>query len=192
MRKPLISEDILDEYFYDDGRDYKMSEVLQDNRQSFASVKKWLYLGADDRDSNFAKVGITEGNLASRSYSSANPRYYLFCAFKFKYNISKEDMEFVENDILLKLDNRWCDRYGRSKRLRHYESNVLSECFEDVDFVDFYKDLHYLIYTYHRDKFEISGYQANEFDESEVEFIYCIFNKKLPKKENVYIEMILQ
>ena len=192
MRKPLIPEDILDEYFYDDGHDYKMSVVIQDNRRSFASVSKWLYLGADDRDPNFAKVGITEGNLASRSYSSANPRYYLFCAFKFNYKISKEDMEFVENDILSKLENNWCGGDGRSKRLRHYESNVLSECFEDVDFINFYQDLHRLIYTYHRDKFEISGYQANEFDEGDAEFVTCIFNKRLPKKENVYIEMILQ
>lgn len=192
MRKPQVSEEILDELFFDDGRDYKMSQLIHDNRESFASVDKWLYLGADNRKSNFAKVGITEGNLTSRSYSSANPTYYLFCAFKFNHNVSKADMKFVEDDILSKLDEYWQDEYARSKRLRHHESNVLSECFDDVDFEDFYKDLHYLIYTHHRAKFVISGYEANEFDEGDLEFVYCIFNKNLPKKENVYIEMILQ
>jgi len=192
MRKPQVSEEVLDELFFDDGCDYKMSQLIHDNRESFASVDKWLYLGADNRNSNFAKVGITGGNLTSRSYSSANPTYYLFCAFKFKHNVSKVDMKIVEDDVLSKLDKYWLDEYEISKRLCHYESNVLSECFDNVDFEDFYKNLHHLIYTHHRAKFEISGYQANDFDEGDQEFVYCIFNKKLPKSENVYIEMILQ
>lgn len=192
MRKPTVPEDILDEYFFDDGSDYKMSQLIQDGRENFASVKKWLYLGADSRDSTFAKVGITKDDLSSRSYSSANPRYYLFCAFKFKSNTSIADMKLVEIDILSKLDEYWQDENGVSKRLSHYESNVLSECYADVDFEEFFKDLHYLIYTHHRDKFQISGYQANDFDEGDCEFVCCIFNKRLPKDDSTYIEMILQ
>ncbi len=187
MKKPLVPEDILDDYFFDDGSDYKMSQLLHDGRENFASVDKWLYLGADNRNSTFAKVGITGGDLASRSYSSANPSYYLFCAFQFKYNITKADMKLVEDDILSKLDEYWV-----SKRLYHYESNILSECYDDVDFEQIFKDLHYLIYSRHREKFQISGYQANDFDESDCEFVCCIFNKRLPKKLSTYVEMILQ
>lgn len=192
MRKSIIPEDVLDEYFYDDGRDYKMSQLIHDSRENYASVGNWLYLGADNRNPKFAKVGITEGDLSSRSYSSASPGYHLFCAFQFDYKTTKSEMKSIEDDVLCRLDEMWCDSDKRSKRLHHYESGVISECFDGVDFIEFYKDLHYLIYTHHRNEFKISGYQANEFDEGDLEFVYCIFNKRLPKNQNEYIEMILQ
>ncbi|MDI1222985.1 hypothetical protein [Acinetobacter sp.] len=192
MKKDKIPEEILDEYFFDDGSDYKMSQLIHDSRENYASVGNWLYLGADNRNPKFAKVGITGGDLSSRSYSSASPGYYLFCAFKFKYNIPKSVMESVEADVLNRLDEYWCNESNGAERLFHYESNVLSECFDGVDFLEFYKDLHYLIYTHHRDKFQISGYEENEFDEGNLEFVVCIFNKRLPKKDREYIEMILQ
>ncbi|OTG95068.1 hypothetical protein B9T24_09955 [Acinetobacter sp. ANC 4654] len=177
---------------FNDWNDYKLVAQWHDTTQNMLSDKKWLYLGADTRSPNFTKVGITGGDLRSRSYSSANPTYYLFCAFQFLYNVSKKEMESVENDVLSRLDKYWCDESGRSMRLNHYESGVLSECFDNVNFWKFYKDLHYLIYTYHRNKFLISGYEAHEFDESNSEYVYCIFNKRLPKEEYKYIEMILQ
>lgn len=191
MKKSQVSEDILDEYFFDDGQDYKMSQLLHNDRENFASTEKWLYLGADSRDSCFAKIGITMGDLRSRSYSSARPSYYLFCAFKLRYNISKQDLKKLEKNLLSKMDKVYCNEDGTSKREKHSESGRLSECYYPIDFLEFFKDLHYEIYTHYRNEFVLVGFY-NEFNVCEGEFIDCFFNDQLTKPQNDYIKMILQ
>lgn len=190
MKKPQIR----DEYdWYDEhtGRDYKLEQQIHNIRQNFESTTKWLYLGADIKDLNFAKIGITEGDLASRSYSSARPTYYLFCAFKFDYRASREEIKRVENDLLSRIDRLHRDKRGNSKRLIHFESGQLSECFHPVDFLEFYKDVHSIIYTHHHNNFVISGLYS-EFDVCDGEFVDCILNPRLDNRDNKYLNMILQ
>ncbi len=171
--------------------DYKLQYLENEVIRNYKSTKKWLYLGADCCNKNFAKIGITEGDLSSRSYSSARPSYYLFCAFKFCHNISEPEMKSVENDILLRIDALHRDRFNNSKRLFHYESGRLSECFEPVDFFQFYKDLHSEIINHHRNSFVIVGYE-DESGGCEAEFVDCIFNPRVDNSDNKYIKMILQ
>lgn len=172
-------------------RDYKLDFLQQEARRNFESLDKWLYLGADELDANFAKIGITMGDLASRSYSSSRPSYYLFCAFKFKYNISKQDVKRVESDVLSKIDDFYRNADGSSKRMIHYESRKISECFYPVNFFDFYKDMHWIIHENHRDSFEICGY-VNKFEIDDGEFVDCIYNPRQKELHDKYRRMILQ
>lgn len=190
MKKEKVKEefDWYDEY---SERDYKLEQLIHDSRQNFESTTKWLYLGADIIDPYFAKIGITTGDLASRSYSSARPTFYLFCAFKFDYRVSVEEIKRVENDLLHRLDEYYCDEYGRSKRLTHYESGKLSECYYPVDFFKFYQDVHHVIYTHHSNSFVIAGLY-NDFDVCEGEFVECIFNPRVDNINNKYVNMILE
>lgn len=173
------------------GGDYKIEYVEQETRRNFESTDKWLYLGADILDANFAKIGMTWGDLTSRSYSSSRPSYYLFCAFKFKYNISIDEVKRVENAVLSRIDEWHRNQDGSSKRMVHYESGRPSECFYPVDFFNFYKDVHLEIYDHHRDSFVICG-NENGFGIDEGEFVYCIFNSRQNERHNEYIQMILQ
>ena len=190
MKKPLISDefDWYDEYF---GRDYKLEQQMHHIRQNFESTDKWLYLGADSLDSSFAKIGITMGDLRSRSYSSARPSYFLFCAFKFDIFITPQKMKKVEDEILSKFDQIFVDDEERSKRMVHFESGKISECYSNINFFDFYKVLHAEIYNEHRNSFVISGYE-DELGNDEGEFVECIFNSRLPNPHRSYIDMILQ
>jgi hypothetical protein len=171
--------------------DYKLEYVEQETRQNFESTDKWLYLGADILDANFAKIGMTMGDLVSRSYSSSRPSYYLFCAFKFKHNTSMQDVKRVENDVLWRIDCLHRNVDGSSKRMIHYESGQLSECFYPVNFFDFYRDVHFEIYDRHRNDFVICGYE-NEFGVDDGEFVDCIFNARQKERYNEYIKLILQ
>ncbi|MFC4346130.1 hypothetical protein [Cupriavidus numazuensis] len=188
MKKKIISYERFDLFSRDD---YKLEHVEQEAGRNFESLDKWLYLGADILDKNFAKIGMTMGDLASRSYSSTRPSYYLFCAFKFKHNISMQDVKRVENDVLLRIDCLHRNVDASSKRMIHYESGQLSECFYPVDFFDFYKDVHFEIYDRHRDSFVICGYE-NEFGMDDGEFVDCIFNSHQKNLHNEYIKIILQ
>ena len=147
--------------------------------------------GTDYLDKTFAKVGMTMGDLTSRSYSSSRPSYYLFCAFKCKEKISLADVKRIENDVLARID--WMHRYpdGSSKRMNHFESGALSECFWPVDFFKFYRDVHDAIYENHRNDFVISGWE-NNYGIDDGEFVDCIFNKKVMQNYQEYIRIILR
>lgn len=93
MRKPYQSYDL------EIPNDFKTAAVMERDRINFESPNKWLYVGADCRNLNFAKIGITMNDLRSRSYSSANPNYYLFCAFQCQQSTTKEQLE-VLNSVL--------------------------------------------------------------------------------------------
>lgn len=185
MKKPQIR----DEYdWYDEhtGRDYKLEQQIHNIRQNFESTTNWLYLGTDFQDPGFVKIGITTNDLSSRSSSSARPSYYLFCAFKFQYNISKQEMERIEEDVLSRMEGIYCTWPHYAKRLNHYESGRISECFQHVDFLRFFKDFHFEIYENHRNSFVICGY------EDYGEFVDCIFNDRNDVSDQEYIEMIVQ
>ncbi|MGQ0770374.1 hypothetical protein ACT43C_14690 [Acinetobacter baumannii] len=185
MKKPRIQDDAFDEFNELIGHDYKLAQQMYDIRRNFESSNIWLYLGGDSIDKSFAKIGITMGDLTSRSYSSARPTFYLFCAFKFKYNLTKNEVKEIEQDILSRIDRLYFDENG-SKRLFHYESGEISECFQNIDFIQFYKDLHFEIINHHRNSFVICDYAH------QAEYVYCIFNKHLDNSDNRYYEMILQ
>jgi hypothetical protein len=93
MKKEIV---FLDEYIFSD--DYKLAHVEMEIIKSFESAERWLYLGADATNASFARIGITMGDLRSRSYSSANPNYYLFCAFKCRPDLSM--VEWFASTIL--------------------------------------------------------------------------------------------
>ncbi len=188
MKKKITYYEELDSYYEDD---YKFQHVWQETKRNIESTEKWLYLGADILDRNFAKIGVTKDDLASRSYSSARPSYYIFCAFKFKYNISMKKVRQVEVDVLSRMEFLYRNDDGTSRRMVHYESGRLSECFCPVDFFCFYRDLHWEIYDGHRDSFVICGYE-NKYYEDDGEFVDCIFNDRQRDRHNEYREMIIQ
>lgn len=170
--------------------DYKLEYVELETKRNFESIEKWLYLGADAKNLNFAKIGITMGDLSSRSYSSGNPNYYLFCAFKCKYNLSQLELKNIEEDILMRFEEIYTNDDGSTKRLKHYESDFSSECFYPVNFLEFFINLHLEIYQSHRNSFVICGFDDG-FGGVDAEFIDCIFSPKIGNK-NKYIKMILQ
>lgn len=172
-------------------RDYKLEYVEQEMQRDFESVEKWLYLGADKLDPTFAKIGMTMGDLTSRSYSSSRPSYYLFCAFKCKDKTSITDIKRIENDILSRIDGLHRNPDGSSTRMNHFESGVLSECFWPVDFSDFYRDVHDTIYDHHRSHFVISGW-VNNYGIDDGEFVDCLFNKKVAADYKKYMKMIVR
>lgn len=158
---------------------------MMESIKNIESTDKWLYLGADAKNPFYAKIGLTLGNLASRSYSSANPNYYIFCAFKCKYNLLKHDIDRIENDILTKFEKYYRYENGLTKRMMHYESGRPSECFCDIDFLHFFISLHLEIYSCHRNSFVISGMNDGEF-------VDCEFNPKVGTDKYNYIRMITQ
>ncbi|MBV7549868.1 hypothetical protein KW849_26655 [Pseudomonas sp. PDM26] len=170
--------------------DYKMDHVYTETMRNFASTERWLYLGADAGNSGFAKIGITTGDLSSRSYSSTNPNYYLFCAFKCNYDLPKEELASIEYSLLAKIDSLYRNSDGTSKRMSHHESGVLSECFCPVDFQDFFVTLHQEIYDNFRHKFVISGME-NEIGDVDGEFVDCIFSQKIANPQN-FRRLIIQ
>ena len=171
---------------------YKMEFLHNQAKENFESTEKWLYLGSNARDSGFAKVGMTMGNLTTRSSSPENPSYYLFCAFKCRHNITKSELKDLEADALSYLGSVFVHPDGSSKRAKHHESELISECFYDVDFHEFFRELHSYIYENHRNYFTISGFENEDgFDEGE--FVDCEFNSRMSRNEiNSYIRMILQ
>lgn len=168
-----------------------MEHIYHNSKANFESVEKWLYLGADAQDKGFAKVGITMGDLGSRSSSSENPRYHLFCAFKCVQSIEKSQLEAIEKGALSFLEKEFIHSDGLTKRASHHESEIISECFYEVDFLDFFVALHTYLYENYRDCFLISGFE-NEIEIIEGEFIDCEFNKRMScHDKNEYIRMIL-
>lgn len=176
MPTPIIDYSGLELGFRDD--DYETEQMMHDAIQNLESVDKWLYLGADIANSAWAKIGITSGDLRSRSYSSANPNYYIFCAFKFRYNVTKEQMRNVEMKLLRWFDQDFEDLYGDRRRLRHYESSKLSECYCPVDFSYVLDNLHYELFHNYSRFFVIQGYE-NEIGEDDGATVKCEFSPTL-------------
>ncbi|MCL6692408.1 hypothetical protein M8R19_27345 [Pseudomonas sp. R3.Fl] len=172
---------------------YKMEFVHNESRESFESTEKWLYLGANARDSEFAKVGITMGDLTTRSSSSENPGYYLFCAFKCRNNIARSQLEDIEKSALNHLERVFVYPDGSTKRALHHESGHISECFYDVDFLFFFGELHYYLYQNYCNYFMLSGFE-NEAGVDEGEFLDCEFNTRRMSRDeiNKHIRRILQ
>ncbi|WP_439878044.1 hypothetical protein [Pseudomonas prosekii] len=171
---------------------YKMESVHNESKENFESTDKWLYLGANARDSEFAKVGITMGDLTTRSSSSESPGYYLFCAFKCRNNIARSQLEGIEKSALNHLESLFTYPDGSTKRALHHESERISECFFDVDFLDFFGELHYYLHKNYCNYFLLSAF-GNEPGFDEGEFLDCEFNTRMSRDEiNKHIRMILQ
>lgn len=154
-------------------------------KKKFESTEKWLYLEGDSCDPTFARIGITVGNLGSRSYRLTRPTSYLFCAFKFKHDISELEAECVKEEVLYRMDAMYIDRFNTT-RLDHYESGRITESFQPVDFIQFYKDVHFDLYINHRESFVIADYKGYG------EFVDCIFNPEIDNSDFKYTEMIVQ
>lgn len=178
MRKPISLYDLseLNSWSYEDDHEIKL--MMHNTMQDITSTDKWLYLGADITNSNWAKIGITSGNLSSRSYSSANPNYYIFCAFQFKHNVTKEQMRIVEKQLLYKFDQTFIDLQGNSLRLRHYESKNLSECYYPINFIYLLDILHSELYHNHSCNFITHEYE-NDFGGIYGGAVACVFSPTL-------------
>ncbi|APQ14588.1 hypothetical protein BJP27_22895 [Pseudomonas oryzihabitans] len=171
---------------------YKMESIYNESKENFESVEKWLYLGADLRDGGYAKLGLTMGDLSSRSYSSANPYYYIFCAFKCHCEMDGRKLASIERDALRYLDGVFVNPDGSTKRVPHTESGRMSECFYNIDFVEFFVVLHEYLYGNYRNCFLPCGFE-NEAGYYEGEFLDCEFNKRMSLFEiNECIRKILQ
>ncbi len=172
---------------------YKMEFVHNESRENFESTEKWLYLGGNARDSEFAKVGITMSDLTTRSSSPENPSYYLFCAFKCRANISESQLKGIEESALCYLATVFVYPDGSTKRALHHDSQRISECFYDIDFFDFFSELHYYLYQHYCNYFILSEFE-NEAGFCEGEFIDCEFNMRRMSRDEInrHIRRILQ
>lgn len=167
--------------------DYKAAFVQERDKANFESPNNWIYLGADIRNACYAKVGLTMGDLSSRSYSSANPNYHIFCAFQCYLSTSVEQLKGIEEGALAYLDIMFphCRAY-------HYESQVLSECYYDVSFKDFFISLHNYLHDYHLNNF-MTDQHLNEMDENDGYTLSMLFNPRFPHSFNKeYIELVKQ
>ncbi|MEI7151706.1 hypothetical protein [Pectobacterium carotovorum] len=130
-------------------------------------------------------------DLASRSYSSANPSYYLFCTFKCRDDIKKAEVENIERSAFEYLERVFANEDGTSNRTRHAESGRLSECFYNINFTDFFISYHDYLFDKCRNEFIVCGFE-NELGEDEGEFLDCEFNPRFTQQEkNKFIRMIL-
>ncbi|MEQ9852085.1 hypothetical protein ABRP57_06620 [Pectobacterium aroidearum] len=188
MKKQKVKYDLK----LDPNADYKAAWLHERNKRNFESLTKWLYLGADIKDDGFAKVGLTMKDLVSRSYSSANPNYYLFCAFKCRDDITTAEIQSIELGAVEYLDSMFSNKDGTSNRARHAESGRLSECFYNINFMDFFIGYHDYLYDEYRSDFIVSGFE-NDFGGDEGEFLDCEFNPRFTLQEkNKFIRMILR
>lgn len=191
MRKPTTIIDYSEIDIDSRNLDYKTEALIHDTIQNLESGIKWLYVGADISNPNWVKIGITLGDMGSRSYSSANPNYYIFCAFQFRYDKSEEEVKLVEAELFSKLDLIFKDWYGTPLRMRHYESGKLSECYFPVDFEYFFYTLYNEIYQNYRNYFQIHGYE-NEVGDIDGDFVSCNFSSKLDRdlKKNYFQKLL--
>jgi len=181
---PVIDYSELEFGFRDD--DYEIEQMMHDTIQNLQNAKKWLYLGADISNPEWVKIGITAGDLRSRSYSSANPNYYIFCAFQFDYKVTIEEMRKVEMEIHYKFDQDFRQMYGHSRRLPHYESRRLSECYWPVDFLYVFEKLHSELFHNYGLYFPKIGYE-NEIGDEDGETVYCEFSPTIDQTRKQYL-----
>lgn len=159
--------------------DYKMAAIMERDKANFESPNKWVYVAADSRNPRAAKIGITEKDLRSRSYSTGNPGYYLFCAFQCDQSITQQQLEDVERNAMGYLDRVFVDHNGITKRERHWESQRLSEWYYDIDFEEFFVSLHDYLLDNYASHFQIAGY-VNEVGQEEGYALSWFFNPRLP------------
>ncbi|MBA0179167.1 hypothetical protein H0251_05860 [Pectobacterium carotovorum] len=171
--------------------DYKTEWLYKRDKENFESTDKWIYLGADAKNPNYAKVGITMGDLVSRSYSSANPYFYLFCAFQCVQSTTKSQLEEIERSAHCYLDRVFTNRDGSTKRVHHFESGRISECYYDIDFNDFLQQFHGYLFDNHSRYFSCSGFEINGSIVGD--YLRCEFNQHISlEQRNYYINMILR
>ncbi|MCF6459222.1 hypothetical protein [Pseudoalteromonas sp. MMG024] len=80
----------------------------------------WIYIGADNKDHNWSKLGKTTGELTTRHTSSQRPSYYIFMAFE----VIRGDVHRIESELIGYLDSL----HG-IERERHVSTGSKSECF---------------------------------------------------------------
>lgn len=166
--------------------DYKMEAIIEKNAREFESTEGWIYLGADISNPGYARIGMTKGDLRSRSYSSANANYYLFCAFKCKPEVHESQIKAIEDEVLRQFQYRYVHPDGTTKRAIFHESGRYSDCFYDVSFEEFFIDLHQLLYTSYRRFF--STWIVEQYEGITIQYL---FNPKVPNHKK-YVKMLLQ
>jgi len=183
MKKPLQKFDL--ELPAD--ADYKMQYIHERDKANYESLEKWVYLGADIRNPSYAKIGITMGDMRSRSYSSANPGFYLFCAFQCQESTTESQLREIEISALSYLDCMFTHNNGLTKRVRHYESGRMSECYYDIEFTDFLQCLHTFLFNYHARHFSIGDFNG------EGDYLNWYFTPTKTWEEQVkFLRMIIQ
>lgn len=171
---------------------YKMESIHNQSKENFESVVNWLYLGADLYDNGYAKIGLTMGDLRTRSSSSANPNFYIFCAFKCKSNITKPEINEIEKNALKYLERLFIYDNGSTKRASHADSGRMSECFYHIDFIEVFTEFHNYLYDHYANYFNRAGFESNP-DVYEGEYLFCQFTDRISQDEtNRYIRMLLQ
>lgn len=162
--------------------DLKMAAVMLRDKANFESQNIWVYLGADNRNSRYAKVGITMGDLRSRSYSSANPNYFVFCAFQCYHDTTKEQLKLIEECALKYLDKVFCSDNGVTNRARHFESQCLSECFYNINFEDFFMCLHDYLMDH-----QVRFFMTDQYEDHSASMygaaLSCEFNPRLTREQ---------
>ncbi|MGF6567320.1 hypothetical protein [Kosakonia cowanii] len=187
MRKPQQSYDL---EIPDD--DYKTAAVMMRDKANFESPYKWVYVGADARSPWDAKIGITMDDLRSRSYSTGNAEYYLFCAFQCDQRITKQQLEDIERSAIAYLDRVFVDDNGITKRKPHWESQRLSEWYYGINFEEFFVHVHNFLYDNYGTSFQIGAY-LNEVGEMDGQALAWLFNPQLePGVSERYLRMILR
>lgn len=182
MRKPPQTYDL--EIPYDD---YKMAAVMERDKENFESRNIWFYVGVDNNNPGFAKVGITMGDLSTRSYSTGNPGFYLFCAFQCNQGTTKSQLESIELGALAYLDSIFPNH-----RARHMESQRLSECYYHIDFESFFKCVHNYLLDNHRSNFLTAVYD-NVVGFEGGHSLALIFNPILPPEVQIrFLSFILR
>ncbi|WP_370606112.1 hypothetical protein [Pantoea ananatis] len=165
--------------------DFKAAVVMERDEENFESPNIWIYLGADIRDRNYAKVGHTMDDLRSRSYSSANPHYYIFCAFQCVASTTELQLKTIETGVLAHLDSIF-----PKHRAHHYESKKLSECYYDIDFDKLFIEVHDYLHDKNRGNF-MTVTHLNEIEIDDGYTLVMEFNPRIPlNTQRKYIELI--
>lgn len=128
------------------GYDYKMEWVENENKRQEQSVVNWIYIGVDTRFYNMAKIGLTTGELGTRSSGSQNPFYSLYCAFKIKEGVTPNIVKGIENAVIDLLSQNY-------QRISHVTTGRFSEWF----YADC-REIRELVYDFLYDNFNMDMY----------------------------------
>ena len=186
MKKPKVTCDLPIDSF----ADYKMEFSHAQAVKNFESVNGWIYIGLDNSVSDRAKVGLTTGDLGSRSYSSGNPDYFLFCAFKCRHDITEDQLRSIEKDLIARLDQHYKNKDEELLRIRHFDSQKLSEWYGGIDTTIFFQDVHYILYTFHFNYF-LGVEVYNDVETIDGCYLDCIFNACYTKEQQKNFQSML-
>ena len=82
--------------------------------------------------------------------------------------------------------------YGDSRRLKHYESGKLSECYYPIEFSFVFEKLHRILFENYSLYFEKIGHE-NEIGEVDAATLFCEFSPTLSKNEqNRLLQRLMQ